>query len=262
MSAAPGRPKQARTAAEGEATPVTAEGWEPHWLQDHAGRITEPQAWRGVESQYASSTTLLVDSLDEHDALERLLEGSKPPLQEAADPRKHFLLVTPFRYTPLHDSRFRQAGQGRHGLWYGARQLQGACAEVAYWRMRFMQDSAGLASSKIITKHTFFAAEVAGNGIDLMAPPWNAFEAAWKHSGDYAETHRLSAAAQAAGIQVIRYESARAPGCACVAVFTPDALGEPRKGLDASRQQWTCTATREHVMMARDGGAGRYEWPG
>ena len=72
---------------------MTAEGWEPHWLQDHAGRITEPQAWRGVESQYASSTTLLVDSLDEHDELERLLEGSKPPLPEAADPRKHFLLA-------------------------------------------------------------------------------------------------------------------------------------------------------------------------
>ena len=95
-----------------------------------------------------------------------------------------------------------------------------------------------------------------------MAPPWNAFEAAWKHSDDYAETHRLSAAAEAAGIQLIRYESARAPGCACVAVFTPDALGEPRRGLDASRQQWTCTATRAHAMMARDGGAGRYEWPG
>lgn len=234
--------------------------WSPAWLEEARGTVNEPLAWRGVESQYASATTLLVDSYAEHDLLEALLETSKPPLPAIAAPAKHFLLITPFRYTPAQDSRFRRAGQGRHGLWYGARELRAACAEVAYWRRRFILDSAGLVDSRIVTHHTFFAATARGQGIDLMAPPWSGLRALWTDAADYGATHRLAEAAEAAGVQLIRYESARAPGCACVAVFTPDALREPPGGLDATRQQWTCTATRDHVMMAEARGAQRHEW--
>jgi hypothetical protein len=242
--------------------------WEPGWLQDAALDVHAPKVWRGVESQSISATSTLVDSHQEHDVLELLLEASKPPLPlagigagAAAKGRaRHFLLTTPFRYAPRHGSRFRPGGQGRHGLWYGARALRAACAEVAYWRMRFIADSAGLLDSRIVTRHTFFMAAVKGRGIDLMRPPWNAFRAAWTHGGDYAETHRLAAAVEAAGLQVIQYESARAPGCACLAVFTPDALREPRGGVDASRQEWVCTATRDHVMMAQSLGDLRHEW--
>lgn len=238
--------------------------WPAEWLQQqNTCRIAQPQVWRGVETQYASSTTLLVDSHAEHDLLERLIEDSKPPLPPMRSAGKHFLLTTPFRYVPLHDSRFRKAGQGRHGVWYGARELQAACAEVAYWRMRFISDSTGLADRRIVTRHTFFAAAVRGIGIDLMAPPWNALRSAWTNGSDYSQTHRLAAAAEAAGIEIIRYESVRAPGCTCFAVFTPDALSEPRGGLDATRQQWTCTATRGRVMMmAEADNSRRFEWEG
>jgi hypothetical protein len=234
--------------------------WEPAWLEDTAFELYAPKVWRGVESQAASATSTLVDSYTEHDLLEHLLEASKPPLPVVKGRTKHFLLTAPFRYVPRHSSRFRQAGQGRHGLWYGATDLQTACAEVAYWRMRFIADSAGLRDSRIVTRHTFFAAAVKGRGIDLMQPPWNALRADWTHGSDYAPTHRLSAAAEAVALQVIRYESARVPGTACLAVFTPDALREPRGGLDASRQEWVCTATQRHVMMAQSLGGLRYEW--
>lgn len=132
--------------------------------------------WRGVETQYASSSLQLVDSHAEHDALELLLEGSKPPLQDEVR-GQHFLLFTPFRYTPGQPSRFRAAGH--LGIWYGARELKAACAEVAYWRMRFILDSVGLLQRKITTRHTFFMASVKGRGIDLTTPPWDAFAPAW-----------------------------------------------------------------------------------
>lgn len=235
-------------------TPAT---WQPAWLESTQCLVTQAQVWRGVESQYASATTLLVDGLDEHDVLEHLLEGSKPAPPPARG-RKHYLLTTPFRYMPAHDSRFRQAG--RHGLWYGAVALQVACAEVAHWRMRFIVDSAGLAERKIITHHTFFAASVSGQGIALMQPPWARLRINWV-SDDYAHTLRLAQAAEASGVEVIQYESARAPGGVCVAVFTPDALSEPEGGLDATRQQWVCTATHDHVMMRSQAGAAqRFEW--
>lgn len=236
---------------------MTLSRWKSQWLESSRVRVTEPQVWRGVESQHVSSTTLLVDGFDEQDALERLLEASKPPLP-AMRQRKHYLLTTPFRYLPAQASRFRKAA--RHGLWYGAKALEAACAEVAYWRMRFILDSVGLADKKIITRHTFFAAAVDGIGIDLMEPPWDRCRPAWI-SNDYIETHRLAEAAEGAGIEVIRYESVRAPGCACLAVLTPDALAEPRGGLDATRQPWVCTATRDHVMMmSEQDRARRFEW--
>ncbi len=226
--------------------------WEAAWLQDETRRIVEAMVWRGVETQYASSTLLLVDSHAEHDVLEALVERSKPALPAMRDIRKHYLLATPFRYTPRHDSRFRKAGAGRHGLWYGARQLQAACAEVAYWRMRFISDSAGLLDQKIVTTHTFFASAVDGVGIDLMDQPWSVFRDLWVRADDYIETHRLAAMAEGCGIEAIRYESVRAPGSTCVAVLAPDALSEPVGGLDATRQKWTCLAARDRVMMANE----------
>lgn len=225
---------------------MSAAAWRREWLHSEAGPIAEPRVWRGVETQYASATSVLVDSLDEHDRLEELLEASKPPRPAMAAPHKHFLLTTPFRYVPEHASRFRKPGH--RGLWYGALELEAACAEVAYWRMRFISDSVGLEGRRVVSRHTFFAAAVAGRGIDLMQPPWKAFRGAWV-SDDYAETQRLSSAAETAGLEVIRYASARAPGCTCMAALTPDALSEPRGGLDRTRQAWTATATRDRVMM-------------
>lgn len=235
---------------------MTKAGWSSEWLSDAVTQLVEPAVWRGVETQYASSSLLLVDSLAEHDVLEGLLEASKPPLPSQAQ-GKHFLLFTPFRYAPQHASRFRAVGH--LGIWYGARELKAACAEVAYWRMRFILDSAGLVKRKITTHHTFFLASVKGSCIDLTSPPWNAFEDFWR-SQDYVETHRLAEAAEAAGIQVIQYESVRSPGGTCFAVFALEALAEPAGGIDRSRQKWMCTATCDRVLMAQDGGPGRFEW--
>lgn len=199
-----------------------------------------------METRYLSATASLVDSLQAHELLEALLERSKPPLP-AMKSKKHDLLSAPFRYRPRTDSRFRPAGQ--RGLWYGARHLPTACAEVAWWRSAFIRDSEGLQATSLMTQHTFFAARIQGRGIDLMAPPWLACRALWTDAVSYAHTHQLGRAVQDSTASVICYESVRAPGAANIAVFTPDALFEPRGGLDASRQQWACTASGQHAMM-------------
>ena len=142
--------------------------WDVAWLdQAHASQAM--LAWRGVEAQHVVSTMRLVDTLQEQDVLEQLLEQSKPALPHSKAP-KHYLLTTPFRYRPQHPSRFRRAGT--RGLWYGAENLHAACAEVAYWRYRFILDSVPLLDSELLTEHTFFQARVQGRAIDLMKPPW------------------------------------------------------------------------------------------
>jgi len=238
---------------------VNAGPWNEAWLRDSACEIDEPQVWRGVETQHLSATRRLVDTGDEHDALEDMIEASKPPYRGSHRAGQHYLLTTPFRYTPDRPSRFRPAGEP--GIWYGARQLRAACAEVAYWRMEFILDSAGLRGRQLTTEHTFFAAHVAGHGLDLKSPPWSNARDYWTNGQDYTETHRLARMAEAAGIQVIEYESVRSRGDTNFAVFTADALAEPAQGVDASQQPWTFTATANRVSCMRTGDRSRrFEW--
>jgi hypothetical protein len=64
-----------------------------------------------VEAQHRISTLKLVDTVEEQQALEQLIEETKPPLPpECAG--LHYLLSTPFRYGAVYPvgSRFRRAG--------------------------------------------------------------------------------------------------------------------------------------------------------
>ena len=232
--------------------------WNPAWLTQHCLELGMENAWRGVETQYIAASMKLVDTLQEQAVLEQLLEGSKP----AAPPHEagmHYLLLSPFRYFPQHSSRFRPAG--RSGLWYGSSTLAGACSEIAYWRMRFIQDSAGLVNlGELLTELTFYQASVRGRAINLMAAPWADLSPLWKHSADYSATHQLAEAAMAASIDWIQYESVRAPSCALAVALTAQALFADHAALEQSRQEWICKATRDQVMMISKRGDERFEW--
>lgn len=210
------------------------------------------RAWRGVEAQHIVATMRLVDSLDEQTVLEQVLEASKPAMPAAAA-AKHYLLATPFRYRPGHASRFRRAGS--RGIWYGAGTVRTVCAELAYWRWRFLTDSDGLAGEELLTEHTLFSARVDGLAIDLRAEPWSVARDRWMHSDDYGDCQALAEAASASGIQWILSASVRDPGGRCAAVLEVAALDD----IDLANQQtWHCRATRSAVRLIRDGE--RFEW--
>jgi len=151
------------------------------------------QLWRGVEAQHLVATMKLVDAAAEQHLLEELLEANKPALP-AQGQGMHYLIATPFRYRPRHESRFRVAGSP--GLWYGAETIEVACAEVAYWKWRFLNDSDALRDQSLHTQHTFFEARVSGACIDLTASPWSASSAAWTHPTRYDDCQALANAAR------------------------------------------------------------------
>lgn len=203
--------------------------------------------WRGVEAQHRVATMKLIDTNDEQALLEEILEDSKPPLpidkQSAA--AIHYLVFTPFRYLSPWPSRFRAAHEP--GVWYGAEQLATACAEVGYWRWRFLADSDGLREQSVLTEHTFFAASVTGRVVDLTMPPWQCARPLWTHPTDYGACHELAAAARTAGADWVRYESVRDPQhgpCGAVLAMAALAIG------DLTRQQaWACKARIDSVLM-------------
>ncbi len=220
--------------------------WQARWLQD--AQPLKAALWRAVEAQHAISTLRLVDSAAEQHLLERLLERSKPPLPPAAQGIA-YLLATPFRYLSPWASRFRRANEP--GVWYGAEQVRTACAEVGYWRWRFLTDSDGLREQPLLLEFTLFEARATGSALDLAAAPWTRATALWRDPNDYAECQRLAAAAREAAVQWLRYPSQRDPEPGiCSAVLDPRALSLPRS---TTQQTWAAKVTQAAAIFTHAG---------
>lgn len=223
----------------------------PLWPREWLGRAARArrELWRGVEAQHQVATMRLVDDLQEQQLLEQLLNESKPPLPPQAA-GLHYLVSTPFRYTSPHASRFRRVGEP--GLWYGSDEPHTVCAELAYWRTKFLNDSDGLRDGHVVTEHTFFQAQFDGLELDLTAAPMDSLRDTWR--GAYVECHRLADQVRESdpAIASIHYESARSEHSTCAAVFAPNALS-----LDALHRQqtWICKTTADLVLFTHDGEA-------
>ena len=222
--------------------------WKAAWFATGV-QSRKAELWRGVEAQHVISSMRLVDSVDEQRVLEELLESSKPALPAGAG-GQHYLIFTPFRYRAPRTSRFSRAGEP--GLWYGAEELETALAEVAYWKWRFLMDSAALAAGALHTQHTFFRARVHGACVDLTLKPWNASERDWRHKTDYAACQNLTDAAREHDVAWIRYASARAAGGVCGVVLKIKALSlRPA----FAQQTWACKTTRDGAYLQQAGSA-------
>ncbi len=225
--------------------------WKAEWFE--SARSQSRELWRGVEAQHVVSTMRLADNAAEQRVLEELLETSKPALPPGAA-RHHYLVFTPFRYRSPVATRFRRPHDP--GVWYGAEALRTACAEVAFWKWRFLMDSEALAKSALHTEHTFFKAKARGRCADLTAAPWKAAARAWTQKSDFRECQALAEAARGRGIGWIRYLAVRAEGT-CGAVLRPEALSLVSPFV---QQTWACKATAAGAWMQRAGGE-RYDFP-
>ncbi len=195
------------------------------------------------------STAKLTDSLAEQALLERLIDTAKPPLSPAEEfAGYHFLLTTPFRYPPLlHGSRF--ARRFERSLWYGSRTRRTALAEVAYYRLLFLEGTSADLGGLEVDLSLFRAVVRTRRGIDLTRPPFDRFEARISSPSRSGDSLRLGREMREAGVQAFRYRSARdRQGGVNVAVFTPHAFAAKRPSLP---QTWHCLASRDRVEFAR-----------
>lgn len=199
---------------------------------------------RIVESQYVVSTRKLVDSDAEQAVLESLIDQAKPPVP-AGMGKWHYLLFTPFRHPPLtHGSRF--GTRVERSLFYGSAEVSVALAEVAYYRLVFLEGTRA-ALPLVTTEHTAFIAKVAAKRfIDLTKAPFAAFESAISSKTSYAETHTLGSEMRAAGVDAFAFRSARDPGGGLnYALFSPAFASRTPSGF----QSWICNATKALVEL-------------
>jgi hypothetical protein len=203
-------------------------------------------AWRVVESQHEVSTRKLVDSASEQELLEELIDRVKPPAQAGA--RLHYLLSTPFRYPPLrYGSRF--GTRQERGIWYGSQQQRTAFAEVAYYRLLFL-DGTRAALEPVSTALSSFTVRMRSErAVDLAAPPFSAHTAEISSPVSYSAAHALGRTMRDAQVELFLFRSARdADGGVNVGAFTPTVFHHAQP---QHFERWHCTATRDAVDFTR-----------
>jgi len=177
----------------------------------------------------------LVDTLEEQALLEELLDESKPSIPPGCR-HLHYLLFTPFRYGALYPagSRFRRAGLTA-GVFYASHEAATAVAELAFRRLLFFAESPGTPWPVNAAEYTAFSVAYAGRkGIDLSKAPFDRDAAKWTDPADYRHCQELADLAREAGVQVLRYQSARADGLN-VALLSCAAFASPAP---LERQAW------------------------
>lgn len=224
---------------------MSSSTWTPRAVGSEALRGRR-RLWRAVEAQHIASTLRLVANVGEQHVLERLLDQSKPP----PAPRTsglHYLLSTPFRYSSPVGSRFRAPADA--GIWYGAEAQRTACAELGFWRWRFLSDSAALESLGP-SPQTVFQAGIDARLVDLTRSPFKKSRAEWTHPEDYGATQGFARVARLAAIDAIRYESVRDPQRGAAAAVLEPSCFTPRKPLE--QHTWLLTVRRETVIWQRE----------
>ena len=198
---------------------------------------------RVVEAQFRNSTRKLVDSDGEQALLEELLDArAKLPVPVGFE-GLHYLLYTPFRHPPLpHGSRFGTTRE--RGILYGARELPTALAEVAYYRLLFLDGSRADLGTVFVELTSFLFSLKARRAIDLSRPPFSAYEAAISSKVGYGASQELGRQMRGDGVQACLYVSARArPRSLNLAVFE-NVFDPPRP---REERRWSCTASRSRV---------------
>ena len=162
-----------------------------------------------VEAQHLATTMKLVDTAEEQDILEAILEESKPPLPPDVV-GLGYLLASPFRHAPLAPgSRFRSPTDP--GVFYGAGTIRTSAAEIGFWRWKFLQETEGLKRLGPAA-HTAFSAPIDTTTVDLRLAPFDKDAAVWSHPSDYSRTQAFARVARQAGAGAILYGSVRGSG--------------------------------------------------
>lgn len=206
-------------------------------------RPLQAAPWRIVEAQHVNSTQKLVDSVAEQLELERIIEQTKPPLPADCE-HLHYLLFTPFRYSPPLRNGSRFGTKQQRGIWYGSDQRDTAMAEVAYYRLLFLAGSTARLLPLTLPLSVFQAHVATDAGVDLTEAPFSEYAGQLSSPTSYEVAQQCGREMRGDGVVAFRFGSARSPGGTNLALFHPSAFSKPDPDTPES---WTCTVTRTQV---------------
>jgi hypothetical protein len=212
------------------------------------GKKTRLSTWRIVEGQYYASTRKLVDTSEEQAILEGMIEKAKPHLPHATQ-HLHFLLSTPFRYSPLlNGSRF--GTKKERSIFYCSKEPTTTFAELAYYRLFFLNGSTG-DFGLVELSHTLFCCKIRSERfIDLTQPPFMQAESILSSPHSYSETQALGVQMRNKNIDVFAFISARDPQKGInYGVFDPKAFYPPQP---THFEHWKSFSTKDRIEIKKD----------
>lgn len=200
-----------------------------------------------VEAQHRISTRRLVDTDDEQLLLEALIDRSKPPVPPDCA-GLHYLLATPFRHPPLRrGSRF--GSRDERSLFYASIALSTALAEVAYYRLLFLEGTRAKIEPVVVDLSAFQVRLRTEAAVDLTRPPFDAWESAISNPVSYGESQHLGAEMRKEGVDLAVFRSARDPEKGDnLVVFTPSCFARKRPSVP---ETWLSVTTRDAVECSR-----------
>lgn len=208
----------------------------------------EQKAWRVVEAQHILNARDLVDEPEEYEILEDLLEHAKPPIAaDISDP----LIFTPFRYPPLeYGSRFGRTHEP--SLWYGSLDITTALNEVAYYRLKFNQDSAadlGYIDTLLTAFNVLIKTE---RGIDLTKQPFSKYTQEISSKTSYLVSQTLGTEMRESGVGAFIFYSARSTQHGKnIAAYKPYVFSKTKHQYAHNHQTWKCVSNKTEVQIAR-----------
>ena len=222
------------------------------WELCEGKRFTKPisvEPWRVVEAQHILSSRDLVDSREEHELLENLIEESKPHIGK----EKNYLIFTPFRYPPLkYGSRFGRVFEP--SLWYGSLKIETAFIEVAYYRLKFFADTSadlGYIEISMTAFTTFLKCNI---GVDLTEKPFNQYTKEIVNKNTYEHSQLLGANMREEHIEAFLYFSARTHEMSKnIAAFIPSVFQLKNNQYINRQQNWKCFANQSLIEFTRIG---------
>ncbi|HVC10317.1 MAG TPA: RES family NAD+ phosphorylase [Burkholderiales bacterium] len=156
----------------------------------------------------------------------------------------------------MRGSRFRSAADP--GVFYGARERRTACAELGYWRWRFLNDSPGLTHIGPVAQ-TVFQANVEAPAVDLRQKPFSRDARDWTHAESYEAAQAFARTAREARVGLILYGSVRDPERGeCGVLLTPRGFAPPRRPL--VEQTRFLTVTESASAWQREGERYEFSW--
>lgn len=206
--------------------------------------------WRIIEGQYFTSTRKLVESQEDQDLLELLIDSAKPLHPSDINPDTfHYLLHTPFRYPPLrYGSRFGSVQE--RGIWYGAAKATTCMAEVSYYKFLFFDGSEFDFKPMQSTYSAFTAAVKSVRAYDCQRSlPSQELDQVCSPIS-YSASIPLGQSLREAGGEVVLYPSSRDPKRGqCLAIYHPSVFAQAKRL--KQQQEWTVYTDATHVEWRR-----------
>lgn len=161
--------------------------------------------YRVALHQEQEATWSLVNSPEEQNQLEAILEIIKPPVPTS---EKHYLIVSPFRYPPLvYGSRF--GAPDIPSYFYASESAKTALSEAAHYRFALLDDTEPY-DQPIKSRHVLFSVDVTSDAcLDLTKTVYTDYQKRLRHPNDYSLTQAIGKQALANGTDVLRFCSAR-----------------------------------------------------